>query len=223
MDNPEFRNWRLNKGLEYLYEHHHEITEENKKDIFRQAREYPETLFKEAGDRGGSVHSYIDRYFGQWIETGQKPDILTFCSQDKDYATWSSLRAAEAWCNNVGFTPLVSELRVWSEKYQVAGTVDAIGVIQDRLVLCDWKTSTSLRTGYWLQVGAYWGMFKELIHLTPQRTIIVRLDKERGISSVEEVQDVNKRFGEFRDVCRVYDSIQEINRLRKPRKETIKL
>jgi hypothetical protein len=223
LDNPEFRNWRLNRGLEYIYEHAHEITPENKNDIFRQAREYPETLFKEAGDRGGSVHDYIDRYFQAWITTGQRPNILDLCREDQDYATWSALRSAETWCIQTGFTPLVSELRVWSEKYQVAGTIDAIGVIDNKTVLCDWKTSTQLRTCYHLQVGAYWGMFKELCRITPVRSIIVKLDKEHGIPKVEEVVDLPKRYRSFRDVCRIYDSINEINQLRKSKKDTIKL
>ena len=223
LDNPELRNWRLNRGLEYIYEHSHEITSENKNEVFKAAREYPEKLFREAGNRGGVIHSYIERYFSQWVATGQKPNILSLCTQDKDYAVWSALRSAETWVEQVGFTPLVSELKVWSEKYQVAGTVDAIGVANERIILCDWKTSTQLRTGYWIQVGAYWGMFKELVHLTPKACPIIRLDKEHGIPKVEEVQNPQKRWKEFRRVCEVYDAIQEINRLRKPKKETVKL
>jgi hypothetical protein len=70
------------------------------------------------------------------------------------------------------------EQHLWSEKYQVAGTVDYIGgyassdkylkkkikgkFINTSNVIGDWKTSNAIYEDYWLQLSAYIFIFEEM-------------------------------------------------------------
>src|SRR3990167_7814434 len=124
---PIFNDWKMNRALEYLYKHHYEIVEENKDTIFRQAKQYPEELFQQAGELGTKIHQIIDEYIKDWINAGTLEcpySIKDKLKDEQDMNVWSAVRSVEAWFEMTKYIPLASELRVWSPKHKIAGTLD---------------------------------------------------------------------------------------------------
>lgn len=54
-----------------------------------------------------------------------------------------------------------TEVSLISEKYKYGGRLDAIGVVGNELVLCDWKTSNAVYLDYTLQLAAYALLWEE--------------------------------------------------------------
>ena len=80
-------------------------------------------------------------------------------------------------------TIIESEKLVYSTLHGYAGTCDAIG----QTAVYDFKTSKKIHPIYWLQLAAYAGAIMEMEpgrHIT--RLVVVRLDKDLSIYSVEE-------------------------------------
>lgn len=55
-----------------------------------------------------------------------------------------------------------TEQKVFSMKYEIAGTYDALGIINGKRYMMDWKTSKDIFEDYPLQAAAYYVAFKEM-------------------------------------------------------------
>lgn len=53
------------------------------------------------------------------------------------------------------------ELCLVSEKYKYGGTPDAIGLLDGKLIMLDWKTSNSVYQDYLIQIAAYKNLWEE--------------------------------------------------------------
>lgn len=71
-----------------------------------------------------------------------------------------------------------AEEPIVSEKLQVGGTPDAIGTIEGRSVLLDWKTSNGLYPDYLYQCAAYCLLVEEHYGMAMEEIHILRLGKE---------------------------------------------
>lgn len=94
----------------------------------------------------------------------------------------SAYRAYEAWAKNFNVQILEQEIQLVSEKHRFGGTPDAVGIINDQLVLLDWKTSNSVYSDYLIQLAAYRQLWEENY---PERPItggfhLLRFAKEHG-------------------------------------------
>jgi hypothetical protein len=223
ISNPIFAGWRMNRALEYMFDHKDEINKDNFNDYVKKAKEYPEILFEEAGKFGTKVHGYIHLYFTQWILDNRQPSSIlhfidgTRTTKETDFRVWSALRSLEAWVNKNGYVPLASEIIVWSQRYHLAGTMDNVGVDKTgRVGFPDWKTSNNFSDNYHAQVGAYYGAFYELTHIRGEWGKIVKLDKERGDPEEESLDNLRSCFKTFMLAAHLYDDIQNIRFLRKP-------
>jgi len=221
LNQPHHSVWRINRILEYIKDNVLDISESHIDEVLRQAREYPEILFKEAGTHGTLSHSYLEKMLKQWIATDEKPEWSSFVDgttgpEEKDFRCWSALRSFDAWTKKEQFVPLASELQVWSPRYHIAGTMDAVGLIRGRmLAIIDFKTSNEFSDSYWMQVAAYWQMFYELMNKYAHRCIILKLDKNQGIPQTEEIDDPWKRFQDYVHVIKLDDSMRSIAEARK--------
>lgn len=108
-------------------------------------------IAKKAADEGTQVHDAIERYL-----KGEKIDWL-----DKNgYSIYSLnvwkmiLKFHEFWVINKPIL-IESEIHLFSDKYEYAGTCDLVLEINGEKWLLDIKTSNSLHTSYDLQLAAY--------------------------------------------------------------------
>lgn len=227
LDNKDNARWRMNRSLEYVYDHYQDITdEETKRAVIAAAKEYPETLFESMGSKGTSAHKYLSDYLQAWSIHQKPAGTLANALEaagEQDFSVWSAVRSFDNWlAGQTSFLPLASEIMVWSERYRVAGTIDLVAVVNGQLTIVDFKTSSHLKPEYVLQVGAYWGMFQGLTRLRPKACIIIRLSKEHPEFQEESVANPRHAWKGFVTIASAYDVMQHL-KLNRPKRQTIKL
>ena len=158
---------------------------------------------------GTQVHTYIDRLLKDEdvndIPDQLEPAIQGFFKWRRKYIDWEYIG---------------SELGVYSTKYSVAGTIDALFNTPDGYVIVDWKTSSGIYDSHAIQVSVYAEAFRDM---TKKRKLagamVVRFgnsyplvgnEKDRTMPKVftNRVETVHLTKGE----CEIY--AQEVSDLR---------
>lgn len=88
-------------------------------------------------DLGHLVHKYIEEFLA-----GLNPSMPDDELQAKRIKAW--LEFYEQKLSKM--TLLAQEIRIWSEKYQLAGTIDALFWYKNHIVVGDWKTNKKFTT-----------------------------------------------------------------------------
>ena len=100
---------------------------------------------------GTQVHTYIDRLLKDEdvndIPDQLEPAIQGFFKWRRKYVDWEYIG---------------SELGVYSMKYSVAGTIDALFNTPDGYVIVDWKTSSGIYDSHAIQVSVYAEAFRDM-------------------------------------------------------------
>lgn len=96
------------------------------------------------------------------------------------------------WEESSGVKWLASELIIASIAHWYAGTIDFIAIIDDKLVLGDFKVSSKISTGYFLQTMAYLIALEELIkesfyNLTPNNLMTLGPAEKMTMDEVESL------------------------------------
>jgi len=210
LSNPIFSDRKMNRSLDYLQSHFSEIRQDNLSQMFDDAKKCPETLFKEASALGTRVHDYVEHIINIWIEFGEMPDVKAILKDEPDRRVWSAVRSFDKWVKDNNFTPISSELQVWSDSNNIAGTLDCIGLTGSDLTLVDWKTSAVIIKSYYLQVAAYYRMFTERTGLKIKKVVIVGLDLDHGIYHDEVVTNIKECFQAFKHCSILHDKLIRI-------------
>jgi hypothetical protein len=93
-----------------------------------------------------------------------------------------------------GINIIATEVPIFSDIHEYAGTIDAIGQYEDtdEIIIIDWKTGNSIYFDYSLQLAAYAKAFEEVFQMPVKEASIVRLDKfdikfeERKLKNIQE-------------------------------------
>jgi hypothetical protein len=85
---------------------------------------------------------------------------------------------------------------VYSVKLQVAGTLDALGAKDGKIILIDWKTSNGFYEEMALQCGGYVCCLEEMTGQTIDEGWIVRFDKRSPLFEAKTV-DIPKAKSAF--------------------------
>ena len=141
-------------------------------EVIEAARNRPDEVKNEAADWGTGAHNMIQRY----IDLTMAGNFV----YDAGPQYQDTLNAFKAFEEQFNLTWLATEMTVWSNTLQVAGTVDAIGrTSQGGLVVFDWKTSHAFYPEMALQVSAYASMLEEMIGESVVKAYVVRFPKEQ--------------------------------------------
>jgi len=165
-------------GEEFLYHRLNEIKGMTPDQYYKTLEEAKGASRKKSGkakDVGHEVHDAIEQY----IKKGKIPEGLTAEAKKgfDQFIIWEA-KVKPIW--------IASELIVCSEKYQLAGTMDALAVINGNLEVVDFKTSNQISEDAFLQTAAYQMMLTEMdnsIEVKGRR--IIRVPKDG-----KPVQDV---------------------------------
>jgi tellurite resistance-related uncharacterized protein len=107
---------------------------------------------KKAKDRGTLAHEWIEAHvYGQKPETPADPMVASAVSA---YMEWEL-------SNNV--EPVEHELRLAEPVAGIAGTIDQLAVVNGRLTVLDYKTSSGVYPEHHIQVDAYAYMVAPLV------------------------------------------------------------
>lgn len=173
--------------------------------ILDEARKAHNQKRDKAGDKGTEVHS--------WLETAIY-DIMNGNSFDGERP--KVVDDVLDWAESEGIKFLASEMNVWSEKYWFGGIADGVIEKDGKKYILDFKTSGTVQTKYFYQMGAYSLAVKEMkkeaevsgvviVHIprgvsfNPEKNVYWRYDVEaleRGFVNILETykldQDLQK-------------------------------
>lgn len=142
---------------------------------------------RRAANRGTKIHSYCEDYLNN---KPVNPDLV-------DSMVWNSMIPELNRIDDIHFI----EQRLWSDKLQVAGTVDCIAKYDGRLAVIDFKTSGRVKTlddihGYFHQTAAYSFMAWERVGILAEDLVIIMGCDESNTALVFK-QKVKKWLPEF--------------------------
>ncbi len=107
----------------------------------------PDSILEAARFRGTTVHQAIALFNEQDL------DIEQFGLDFPDFVGY-----VEGWitfCRQRNFLSVLNEHRIASRRYQVAGTLDCLGILDGQAVLLDYATGDPADVCKWLQTAAY--------------------------------------------------------------------
>ena len=137
-------------------------------------------IIAEALEIGNETHKWIEYYINNqhaWDAT----DGLRLSNDLRSKETLDSVKAFIKWEREFKPEWIDAERKVYCDKYQYAGTVDAVAKINGRVCVIDFKTSKKIYKPYHLQVAAYAQAIKRIDGLRQWPLgIILRLDKLTG-------------------------------------------
>ena len=158
---------------------------------------------------GTQVHTYIDRLLKDEdvndIPDQLEPAIQGFLKWRRKYIDWEYIG---------------SELGVYSTKYSVAGTIDALFNTPDGYMIVDWKTSSGIYDSHAIQVSVYAEAFRDM---TKKRKLagamVVRFGNSYPLIGNEKDRTMPKVFTDRVETvhltpaeCKIY--AQEVSDLR---------
>lgn len=96
-----------------------------------QIKEEWEAKGREAREKGTVMHDRIERhYLGEMLEKEALED--------------DSFRLFMEFAQHTHLQPYRTEWRIFSERYRISGTLDFLGIQDDRFVIYDWKRSNKI-------------------------------------------------------------------------------
>ena len=159
----------------------------------RVGNEEANRVSTKASNRGTRIHTLCEDFLkGDPVEPGMF-----------DLELWNSMKPYVDKIDNIH----ALESKLYSDKLQVAGTVDCIGEYEGVLNIIDFKTSGKPKdinsiVHYFLQATAYSVMFEELTGITvPDITILIGVDhdkpqvfQEKRSSFIHRLVDTRQQF-----------------------------
>ena len=104
----------------------------------------PEHILKAAGERGTAVHKYIEDWLNWYDRPFKKEDEfephlgLEYAVYETVFKEWLDERI------EYNIKPLYTEQKIINKKLGVKGIIDCIAVVEDKVCMIDWKTSSNL-------------------------------------------------------------------------------
>lgn len=211
INKPALMGWAVKMAGEHLEEHlkpgvaldEVEIAEliKGAKGAHRQKRD-------SAADLGTMIHKWIEQYIKaeMGVEGYEKPEDPTNEKMQSAVVAFFDWRKK----HNVTFTH--SEEKVYSRLVQVAGTIDAIGMIDGETAIIDFKTSNAIWPEMRLQVSFYKEAWEEMTGLKIAKRWIIRFGKEDGEFEAVELLDHRSDAEAFGAANTLYKKLKEMNK-----------
>jgi hypothetical protein len=125
-------NYKANRALDYIFANYKSFTDENIMQHIDEASKVSGGILKDASTTGTSIHDCRQDYFNDWIKNDKKPDdILKYIPEwQVDVRVVSGLRALDKFITEKDYIPIVCEQYVYDDKFEVAGTLDDVGLMR---------------------------------------------------------------------------------------------
>lgn len=104
----------------------------------------PEHILKAAGERGTAVHKYIEDWLN-WYDRPYKKEDEKEPHLGLEYGVYETL--FKEWLDERiewDIRPCHTELKIINKKLGAKGIIDCIALVNGKMCLIDWKTSSSL-------------------------------------------------------------------------------
>jgi hypothetical protein len=173
--------WAANMTAEavmMLYEQHFaagrtwaDVDEATLRAWLNEARFNYKAYTKEAADVGSMAHNWIEKLIKNLIRRSHDWNTVELPELPSDERARSCCDHAVTWIKRHNVRFLSTERKIYSRKYDFAGTMDGLGLVdscndvgcrgcksrvfKDRLAVIDWKSSNRLYDEYRYQTAAY--------------------------------------------------------------------
>jgi len=210
---------------EYQYDQYENFLTNEKEliELIRQSKSAHKDILEDAGNVGHVAHAWIEKYINASIAS-TAPIPVTI----NEPRALSCVQAALTWMNKHNVRWLGTERKVYSRRYQYAGTMDGWALVdsckeptccktvfKDRLSLVDWKSGNGLWPEFLLQTAAYQQAFEEETGQIIDDRWIVRLGKEDGkffvwhVEGRENYEEDLSAFLSALDLSRDFATVKE--------------
>lgn len=208
---PHLITWAVKMGAEWLLKEdrlNRLATERFRDDMIKGMQLAHTDIRDEAGGVGTLAHNAAERYINDWMASGVQPEnIVAFAPTGCDPRAIASMRAVEAFFKKYDIVPIASEILVGDVRYS-AGTLDFLCFMNGELALIDFKTSNAVdQVGYSTQVAAYKYFFEKMTGVKIKHCKILHLSKDYDKFEVYKVNNINKAWTAFKQICALYDWI----------------
>ena len=182
-------------GAYLMQEEGNKISEEL---INRAKREY-RNISKEAKDRGSAIHDWIH----EWI-IGKKPKL------PDDEQIVNGITAFLKFQKEHKVKWLETERVVYSKKYNYGGFLDAIGIMDNQLVMPDFKSSNAFYPEMEFQVAGYDIAYTEETKKKIANHLIIRFGKDNGEFEIKEINNIDKSREAFLGLIPTVRRLEEL-------------
>ena len=199
-------------------------------DFVKDVKSAPSEQFKHAGKVGVEVHDLInkairykmDNPYTKWDDVRREctKDSFRILEVDKAFDNWLVFIVA----NYPDIVFLETEFATYMDGYVgtpeggninvplYAGTVDAVGLTENKLVVFDWKTGSGIYDEAGYQVAAYcnsiWNGNKQLADIYGGISgAVVRLSKTDDEFEIKTITDWEQPSGVFNTMCSLYTQL----------------
>jgi hypothetical protein len=160
VNKPALVQWAVNCAIDHLRSRLYDGGEFSPEDfeLFLDEAKYAHKyVMREAADIGTAAHEWLESYWkakmqglGELIPPMPEQTEVRNCCE-----------AAIKWIEENDIKPLIIEKPLYSRVYKVAGRMDKLAIVNGRLAVVDWKSSTGLWPEYMLQTAAYASIYME--------------------------------------------------------------
>ncbi len=159
----------------------------------------------QAADAGTLAHELIDAHItGQTITLDGDGEIIRQAQ--------NAFNSYKNWELTTGVKIEWTERQLVSEEHKFGGTPDAFGIVDNKPVLLDWKTSNSVYSDYLIQLAAYALLIKEIYGIECQGHYLCRFSKEHGDFSVHHFPDLTEATRMFLLLREAYDLDRQLKK-----------
>lgn len=166
-------NWFLQRG------NVQNITEEEKKELFKAAKAADQKTSQEAADCGTLIHDYC--YLTELGKTHEAQSLYDqFLSLPVKDKLINGIEKFKAWKEENKDELVASETLVASPVHMFCGKFDRLARRNGKLILSDFKTSGSIYLDQYVQLGAYSLAISEWLNMRVDGLEVLRFGKEDG-------------------------------------------
>lgn len=211
LDKPHLIKWSIKMAFEWMEQEDRwqKLTPENRDEYLKGATLAHTDVRDDAGDVGSRGHDVVEKYMLDWIANGKPvPDIRSLVPEGSHYRVTAIARSAEAIFNGYpegSVVPIATEIIVGHKKWNCAGSLDALVMVDGKLELWDWKTSNQVGDSYAMQVAAYKKFFEVMTGLKIHKCKIMKLDKYSDKFKIYDIPEIKEAFKAFEAISKVYD------------------
>jgi len=189
------------------------MSAERFKDLIKPGKSYGEvelaTMYDEikgahrrpsgrAKATGTIVHEAIEAIINALIAGDAPPE------RPVDDVVNKCIDSFASWVKNHEVKFLQAERKVYSQKYNYAGTLDVLAEVDGNLTVADIKTSAAVYPEYHFQNVAYLKAVEEEDGSEIKDALILRVDKDGGELEVVKTEDVEACFDVFKACHEIY-------------------
>jgi len=164
-----------------------------------------EPMKSTAADVGTIAHALMEaKIHGDCVESAfvDATFNLDLMDQDHDQA-WKAFASFEKWYADAGADIKETEVALVSEELCFGGTLDAIGLVDGKLTILDWKTSKKFYPDMLAQMAAYIWLWEEVRGEKVDGCCLARFSKNSAyfkakFFSAEDLQPAWKYFRHLR-------------------------